>query len=241
VKINSDIKYNQLSQEFKEHLSFIDPDDMAPSVWVFLVVLYDLPLFVSLFTIGKIEFLWLLMPPIIFLHLWGIRLSIKNPYSTQLESVFFIGLSSTIGALTFIIMIQGISFYILNISALIYYIVINMILVISIYFFIKYQTDKFSRDPTEEQNRANPYKNAAFLSTVPILGSVIGQQLTDNDPLEFFIILGLIFFILYFHIYAAAKFMHRYFFIKRNFAYMSYEKPSKKERKELIKKGVEYK
>src|SRR5690625_1742763 len=214
---------------------------MAPSVWVFLVVLYDLPLFVSLFTIGKIEFLWLLMPPIIFLHLWGIRLSIKNPYSTQLESVFYLGVYGVVGALTFIIMIQGISFYILNISALIYYIVINMILVISIYFFIKYQTDKFSRDPTEEQNRANPYKNAAFLSTVPILGSVIGQQLTDNDPLEFFIILGLIFFIYYFHVYAAAKFMHRYFFIKENFAYMSYEKPTKTERKELIKKGVEYK
>src|SRR5690625_5880241 len=88
-------------------------------------------------------------------------------------------------------MIQGISFYILNISALIYYIVINMLLVISTYFFIKYQIGKFSRDPTEEQNRANPYKNSAFLSTVPILGSVIGQQLTDNDPLEFFIILGL--------------------------------------------------
>src|SRR5690625_7769238 len=89
---------------------------------------------------------------------------------------------------------------------------------------IKYQTDKFSREPTEEQNRANPYKNAAFLSTVPILGSVIGQQLTDNDPLEFFIILGLIFFIYYFHVYYDANFMHSYFFINDNFSYMSFVK-----------------
>src|SRR5690625_2231638 len=122
VQINSHIKYNQLSQEFKAHLSFLDPDDMVPSVWAFLVVLYDLPLFVSLFTIGKIEFLWLLMPLIIFLHLWGIRLSIKNPYTTQLESVFFLCLSSTIRSLTFIIMLQGISFFILYILVLNYYI-----------------------------------------------------------------------------------------------------------------------
>src|SRR5690625_1835506 len=162
VKINSHIKYNQLSQEFKEHLSFLDPDDMVPSVWAFLVVLYDLPLFVSLFTIGKIEFLWLLMPLIIFLHLWGIRLSIKNPYTTQLESVFFIGLSSTIGALTFFIMIQGISFYILNISALIYYIVINMLLVISTYFFIKYQICKFSLVLTEEKKMEKQHKTSDF-------------------------------------------------------------------------------
>src|SRR5690625_5595683 len=149
VKINSHIKYNQLSQEFKEHLSFLDPDDMVPSVWAFLVVLYNVPLFVSLFTIGKIEFLWLLMPLIVALHLWGIRLSIKNPYSTQLESVLFLGVYGVVGALTFFIMIQGISFYILNISALIYYIVINMLLVISTCFFIKYQIDKFYRDQTE--------------------------------------------------------------------------------------------
>src|SRR5690625_2579898 len=163
MKINPDIKYSQLSQEFKEHLKFINPNDTIQSVWTLLVVLYDLPLFLSLLTAGKIEFLWLLMPFIIFLHLWGIRLSIKNPYSTQLESVLFIGISSMIGALTFFIMIQGISFYQLNISAPIYYIVINMLLVISTYSFIKYQIDKFSRDPTEEQNRANPYKNSAFL------------------------------------------------------------------------------
>src|SRR5690625_5163541 len=241
VKIYPNIKFNHSSQEFKEHLCFLHPDDIFLSVWIFLVGLYNVPLFVSLLTIGKIEFLWLLMPLIVALHLWGIRLSIKNPYSTQLESVLFLGVYGVVGALTFFIMIQGISFYILNISALIYYIVINMLLVISTYFFIKYQIDKFSRDPTEEQNRANPYKNSAFLSTVPILGSVIGRKLTDIDPLEFLFILGLIFFIYYFHVFAAAKFMHRYFFIKENFAYMSYEKPSKKERKELIKKGVEYK
>ena len=241
MRINPDIKYSQLSQEFKEHLKFINPNDTIQSVWTLLVVLYDLPLFLSLLTAGKIEFLWLLMPLIVALHLWGIRLSIKNPYSTQLESVLFIGISSMIGTLTFFIMIQGISFYQLNISAPIYYIVINMLLVISTYFFIKYQIDKFSRDPTEEQNRANPYKNSAFLSTVPILGSVIGRQLTDIDPLEFFIILGLIFLTYCFHVYAAAKFMHRYFFIKRNFAYVAYKKPLKRDRKELIKKGVEYK
>src|SRR5690625_7434119 len=84
VKINPNIKYNQLSQEFKEHLSFLHPDDMVLSVWIFLVGLYNVPLFVSLLTIGKIEFLWLLMPLIVALHLLVIRLSIKNPYSTQL-------------------------------------------------------------------------------------------------------------------------------------------------------------
>src|SRR5690625_1164120 len=84
MKINPDIKYSQLSQEFKEHLRFIKPNEMVLSVWIFLVGLYNVPLFVSLLTIGKIEFLWLLMPLIVALHLWGIRLSIKNPYSTQL-------------------------------------------------------------------------------------------------------------------------------------------------------------
>src|SRR5690625_7012851 len=138
VKINPNIKYNKLYDDMKYKLSFLHPDDIVLLVWIFLVGLYNVPLFVSLLTIGKIEFLWLLMPLIVALHLWGIRLSIKNPYSTQLESVLFLGVYGVVGALTFFIMIQGISFYILNISSLIYYIVINILLVISTYFFIKY-------------------------------------------------------------------------------------------------------
>src|SRR5690625_6630940 len=84
MKINPYILFSQLSLVFKDYLWFIKPNEIVLSVCIFLVGLYNVPLFVSLLTIGKIEFLWLLMPLIVALHLWGIRLSIKNPYSTQL-------------------------------------------------------------------------------------------------------------------------------------------------------------
>ncbi|HLR52730.1 MAG TPA: hypothetical protein VK072_07645 [Candidatus Avamphibacillus sp.] len=57
---------------------------------------------------------------------------------------------------------------------------------------------------------------------------------------EFLTIASFYFFII-FCAYFAAKFLHRYFFMKANMKYVSYQPITAKERKKIKKQGVEIK
>jgi len=83
VKINPTIKHQNLSQHFMEQLGFIPISDVKTSVIGLILILYDIPLAAGLLSIFKIEVLWVVAPLIIIIHLWRLRLLIKNPYSTQ--------------------------------------------------------------------------------------------------------------------------------------------------------------
>lgn len=238
VKINPTIKHQDLSQHFKEQLGFIPIANVKSSIIVAILILYDIPLIAGLLSIFEQEILWIVCPLIIIIHLWGIRLLIKNPYSTQFEMVLFMGLYGLIGAISLFVMVQGMSFYVLNISSIYYYIVINFVIVILSYILLKYQIDKYSSDPLKEQESRNQSKYMGLLVVAPAIGYIIGQNTQDTFILKHFIMLVVLYFFILFNVYVAAKFLHRFFFMKANMAYVKFQQPSKKEKKELIKKGV---
>ena len=144
MKINSTIEFGILSDEYKKHLQFLDVFNIKGAISMLLFGLYDIILLLSLLTIYKIEFLWGVLPLLVILHTWMFRLIIKNPFSTQFETILYIGVFGSIGSLTFIIMLYGISLYVLEIYSVIYYLVLTLALLMSSFILIKYQIDKYT-------------------------------------------------------------------------------------------------
>lgn len=67
----------------------------------FILLLYDLPVIMGLRYIGEIDFVWMIAPMAAVIHVWGIRLSFKNVYSTQVESILFTAVFSSLATLAF--------------------------------------------------------------------------------------------------------------------------------------------
>ncbi|WP_026909133.1 hypothetical protein [Paucisalibacillus globulus] len=241
MKIDSNIKRRDLSQKFKEHLLFVDIINVKSSVVTVILVLYDLPLAAGLLSIYKLEFLWILMPFIIILHLWGIRLLVKNPYSTQFETIRFIGTLGVIGTLTFFIIANGMSIFAFHINSILYYGLINLSLLITSYILVKYQIDKYSGDPTKEGKKHDQSKYMGLLSVSPAIGYLLALSTKGNSTLQLAIMMIMIFFLILLYVYVAAKFIHRYYFMKTNIDIVILQTPTKKEYKELREKGVEIK
>ncbi|WP_373895123.1 hypothetical protein [Virgibacillus sp. CBA3643] len=151
MKIDPETRHQNLAQHVKQQLEFTSVEDVRSSVIAFVFVMYDAPLLLGLLSIFKHEFLWIVSPLILILHLWGIRLVIKNPYSTQFEMVLFMGILGLFGAISLFIMVQGMSYYTLHITSVYYYIIINLTTILLTYIFVKYQIDKYAGDPTKEK------------------------------------------------------------------------------------------
>lgn len=239
MKIDPETRHQSLAQHVLFHLSFIDADNVRQSMIPFLLI-YDIPYILGLGSILKLEFLWIFLPFIIILHLWGIRLMIKNPYSTQFEMLMFMGGLGLFGAISLFIMVLGMSYYSLHITSLFYYIVISVSTILLVYIFVKYQIDKFSGDPTQERKKSNQSKYMGLLSAAPGLGYLFSISMRDS-PLELIFNVLCVYFFAMFLAYFAAKFIHRYFFMKTNMEYVTYQPTTYKKRKKAKKQGIEIK
>lgn len=111
MKIPSTIKYESLSTDFKKKLELIDVTNAKWTIWTLLIILYDLSIVISIASMSRMEYIWVLYPFIIVLHIWGVRLSFKNAYSTQLETVLFFGVMSLFGSITTLVLMFGLSFH----------------------------------------------------------------------------------------------------------------------------------
>lgn len=242
MKINSSIEYKELPNKVKKHLEFLEVSDIKWSLIVFVIGLYDIVLLLSLLSISKIEFFLIMIPFIVILHVWLIRLLFKNAYSTQLEAIVFTGVYGFIGAISFFVMLQSLSYYVLKISFITYYVVLNLIIIISSFILVRYQIMKYrdikKRDIDEEAESLSQSKHLGLLAIFPALGYITGQVTSDTVMLKHYITLTSNIFITLFYVYIAAKFIHKYYFMKANMDYVVFQKPSKRERKELTKKGI---
>ncbi|MBU5465369.1 hypothetical protein KQI49_00825 [Virgibacillus sp. MSJ-26] len=241
MKIKPDIKYKNLPPFVISQLSFVDIDNVKWGSATFVLILYDLPLLLSFLALMKIEFLWIMVPFAIILNLWCLRLLIKNPYSTQIETIKFLGGYGAIGAITFYTIFQVISYFSLNIYSIMYYIILNFAIIISSYVIIKYQITKFKDihlklKYSDKNNKNSRY--ATVIAIVPALGYIVGQFVGEAEILKYYYVLGVDFFLTLLCVYIATKFIHRYYFMKANMDYVVFQKPNKREKKELNKKGI---
>jgi len=240
MKIDLEIMHKDLAGYVKDHLSFIHVEKIRTSA-ITILIMYDIPLFLGLIMIYKLEFMLAFLPFILILHIWGIRLAIKNPYSTQLEMILFMGIWGVLGAITLIVLINGMSYFTLHITSIFYYIVINLASILLTCYLVKYQIDKYTGDLTKEREHSNQVKYMGLLTIAPALGYIVTQGLRDTVILQVVLALISMYIFLIFMVYAAAKFLHRFFFIKKNMKYVKYYPISDKEKKKILKQGVEIK
>ncbi|MBY7142364.1 hypothetical protein KFZ56_04495 [Virgibacillus sp. NKC19-3] len=241
MKINPKTRHQDLAQHVKEQLGFISVEDVKSSVVVMVLIIYDVPLLLALLSIYKLEFLWIVSPFILILHLWAIRLLIKDPYSTQFEMVLFMGMWGSFGAISLFILIQGMSYYTLQITSLFYYIIMNVASIVLMYIYVRYQINKYAGDPTRERKRSNQSKYMGLLTASPAIGYILGQSMQETTVLKHVFATVVIYFFVILFMYIASKFLHRYFFIRANMDYVNYHPYSNKEKNKLKKQGMEIK
>ena len=243
MEINPNIKYDRLPHFVREHLMFTSTNNVRGSVAVLVLFLYDSPLLLSFLILMKIEFLWLFMPFIAFLHIWLVRMLIKSPYTTQFEMVLFLGVSGLIGALTFFIMLQAVPYFSLGINSKLYYLISNVIVFIVAYTIARYQIAKYRniKKYNANQEKKKPSKYLGVIGATSGLGYIIGMLVSKTTIAIYYFVIGVNLCLTLLLFYVGVKFVHRYIFMKTNINYVRFAKPTKTERKELIKKGVEYK
>lgn len=131
------------------------------------------------------------------------------------------------------------SYYTLQITSPLYYIVINLATILLMYILIKYQIDKYAGDPTKERKNGNQPKYMGTLSAASAIGYMLGQSVRETIILQNVLLLISIYIFIIFMLYGAAKFLHRYFFMKANMDYVNYHPYTNKEQQKLMKQGVE--
>src|SRR5699024_12454578 len=122
----------------------IPVENVKSSVIIFVFIMYDVLLILGLLSIFRLEFLWFVLPFVLIIHLWAMRLIIKNPYSTQFEMILFMGIWGALGAFTLFILVQGMLYYTLQISSLLFYIIIYVISFLFMYICILYRIHNFN-------------------------------------------------------------------------------------------------
>src|SRR5699024_4299213 len=241
MKINPETRHQDLALYVSDHLESLDVKDTKWSITTMVIGMYDLPLFACLLSIFKIEFIWFASPFILFIHVWLIRILVKNVYSTQLEVILYMGCWSLLGAISLSVAFQGMLYYYFHITSVVSHIIIILTTILSVYILVKYQIKKYASDTIKERKESNQYKYTGVLSATPgiaYLFTVITKRIYGlNDVLHIFSIYLFVIFCAYF----AAKFLHRYFFMKANMKYVRYQPITAKERKKIKKQGVEIK
>lgn len=235
IKIERGIKYRNLPYHVKEHLSFVDVNNTKWGAATFVISLYNIPLILSFLAVMKIELLWLLAPLMIILYAWMVRLLIKNPYSTQLEMVLFLGIYGLIGTITYFFMLHAISYFSLNILSITYYLFLNLIILIVSFIIIKWQVRKYNNIEFKHDQAENQNRSMTAIVVVPALGFILGDYISGTTVFKYYYVIGMDLFLLFLFVYIGTKFTHRYFFIKANMDYVTYQKPPKKN---SVKKGL---
>src|SRR5699024_9751927 len=120
------------------------------------------------------------------------------------------------------------------IHSIIYYVLLNLAIIVGSYIIIKYQIVKYKDihlkiEQKEEKKEMLKYNTA--LTVFPALGLVFGGLVGKTEILKYYVVIGLNILFMLLFVYFAAKFIHRYFFMKANMRFVSYEEPTKKEKK----------
>lgn len=244
MKINDSIeKRKNLPMYVLLHLSFLSPSNTKSFVAVFTFIMLDLSLLPLLYP--KVNIINLIsIPLIVIAHLWAIRLLFKNPYSTQFETILFMGVNGVIGAICYFLLIQKTAYFNLGIEAVSYYVISTLIFIGVFVGFVFYQTkkyanieDKISKNKKKNQNA----KYAAVIAIFPALGYSVSQLAMDQSDLIMYGVMYFVFWIfVVLMIYFAARFLHQYVYMKLNMRFVIFENPGKKEMKQADAEGKGY-
>lgn len=168
-------------------------------------------------------FLYIIVPLLVVMNVWGIRLLITNPYSTQFEFVLYCGVYGAVSALSFFLMSEKLAYYSLHIQfGSFYYVITTSLFIISAASLVYYQIWKFS-GYRENVGYDRTAKYSSLLPIAPSLGYIFTKSVSGNLSNIMFVMLYYLIGI--FWAYVGAKFIHKYFFMKHNIHMVKFERP----------------
>src|SRR5699024_12302744 len=108
MKINPEIRHQDLALHVSDQLDFISVSDVRASIIIMNLIMYDGPVLLGLSYILRLDFLWIILQFILIVDLWEIRLVIKNPDSTQLEMILYISMWGVLEEISLLITALGV-------------------------------------------------------------------------------------------------------------------------------------
>src|SRR5699024_6122165 len=91
MKINPEIRHQNLTLHGSDQVYLMSVTYVRSSIIITNLIMYDVALLLGLCYILRLDLLWIILPFILIPHLSGIRLVRKNPCSSQLEMILYIG------------------------------------------------------------------------------------------------------------------------------------------------------
>ncbi|MBN8211038.1 hypothetical protein JI666_20055 [Bacillus sp. NTK071] len=218
LKIPQNKKFRHLPDYMKVHLLFISPSNTKVVVFGFCFFLLDFCIIPLVIPINMGIFLSL-TPNLLFINLWAVRLLVKNPYTTQMETVLFIGITSLIGAICYFITSMKVSYLFIGITNIWYYMMLLIIFMSITATFIRVQIEKYATIAHTLNESKKWYNNRSLLPLIPTGGGVsyiLFQSTRSNELLMHTIFLFACIAMSILFSYISAKYCHKYKFMKQN-------------------------
>lgn len=235
-----DIKYRDLPDYIKEHLSFMFTLTIRAHVLILMLVLDFLVIVPLLYPVTP-RLLYFLVPLLLFINGWSIRLLIVNPYSTQFEFIRYAACYGTISSIVFFSLSQKISVYMLGLETnTLYYVLTTFLYLLSFIMFGVYQFWKYSRIRTGF--KASSLYVGGVASVGPGLGYIFSRSIHQYEKLSNIVAVLCFYFLAVFWGFVGAKFIHKYLFMKKNKHLITYEKPPKSHyKRKLVSRDLKIK
>lgn len=238
LKIDEGISRHQLPPNILNHLELLPIGNIKSAISLLTFLVLDLIVLLPMISDPFIKGLLMLIAPfIIFINIWAILLVIRNAYSTQLETVLFLGILGFITAISLLILSQKIAYFVVGMKSLLFFVICLIIYIVTVIYFIFYCNKVLSKE--SKKKKSTRQFSWPLLYTTPAIGYIVYHSFIKKSGylhhvmILVFYLLGMLF------IYISVKFLHKYLFIKNNSTFVVYQEPSKKEQKQANEKGKE--
>ena len=239
LKIESTVKRKYLGDHMISQLAPFHQSEMKGLILFLLFAWLDLFCMIAILTKPTMTiYIVFFLVPVGLMHVWAVRLLVKDYYSTQVEALYFIALLACLAMYgSFLMMVQYMHLY-LEGSIMVSFLLISFYFIGWIVYFGQYTLRKYKNRRWNIQQKNYMFEVLILvLCLYPGFGRYNAQRILEGHPYEYQLRFGIIAIIVVFFIYLAVLYVHKLVYIQVNRNYFRYREPSKKERKRMEANG----
>jgi len=215
LKIPQHKRFNQLPEHVQDQLQPLPVYQIKFVIAGGTFLLLDAFVLIPLLFPYMKAFLYVILPLLAGISIWAIWLLCKKVEDIELDSVLFSGYLGVVGAISYFLM--GLKYsYIGGIQSPIYYIVMCVLFLATVYFSILQQYKKYDSIEKRPKKNTPAWQYTLVRVSVPV-GYIIAQYIMGLSPTLVLVVMTIVWYgFSYLFIWILAKSFHKYFFIKEN-------------------------
>jgi len=215
LKIPQHKRFNQLPEHIQDQLQPLPVYQIKFVIAGGTFLLLDAFVLIPLLFPYMKAFLYVILPLLAGISIWAIWLLCKKVEDIELDSVLFSGYLGVVGAISYFLMGLKCS-YIGGIQSPIYYIVMCVLFLATVYFSILQQYKKYDSIEKRPKKNTPAWQYTLVRVSVPV-GYIIAQYIMGLSPTLVLVVMTIVWYgFSYLFIWILAKSFHKYFFIKEN-------------------------